>query len=152
MGVKLLNECSHKINRAPGHSSSPRQKTTASRKKKKSRRQEKTSGITGLERRQAAGAGVDAGITAVKTLCLRSPTHTPQDESSLFALVQEQFPATCNCIIEAAEFPAHHTAVFSSQMSLPPSHKFHSRNERSVHYSSMHYGCGFNNSGKIHPF
>lgn len=26
MGVKLLNDCSHKINRAPGHSSSPRQK------------------------------------------------------------------------------------------------------------------------------
>lgn len=35
MGVKLLNECSHKINRAPGHSSSPRQKMTASRKEKK---------------------------------------------------------------------------------------------------------------------
>lgn len=34
MGVKLLNECSHKINRAPGHSSSPRQKMTARWKKK----------------------------------------------------------------------------------------------------------------------
>jgi len=50
MGVKLLNECSHKINRAPGQSSSPRQKMTASREKKKKRKQEKTSGITGLER------------------------------------------------------------------------------------------------------
>lgn len=79
MGVKLLNDCSHKINRAPGHSSSPRQKRQQARVKK-SRKQEKTSGITGLERRQAAGAGVDAGITAVKTLCLLSPTHSPQDE------------------------------------------------------------------------
>jgi len=89
---------------------------------------------------------VDAGITAVKTVCLCSPTHSPQDESSLFCAGLGTVSRYMKWYNLSCRIPRTH---YSRLLPNIPTHfqwlPFPKLKDCTLF--TMHYGCGLHNSG-----